>query len=183
MINTSNSRPLDDFGTERLLVQHWSPTLKGTEKRRPLVEALTEILTPKVLENLPPSLQVEQSTEAVLTWVFARAAESDVYLVMSRQSKTLIGLLILVNDPLIATVPRIHIGYLLSEVAWGKGFATELISGLAIEALNNAPMTLIGGVANGNNASSHLLRKLGFLKQPELSDGDVEVFALNVRKE
>jgi RimJ/RimL family protein N-acetyltransferase len=183
MDNTSSTRPLNDFKTERLLVQHWSSTLGNEEERRLLVKALVDILTPMVLEHLPPSLQVEQTKEAVSSWITKRAVESEVYLVISQQSKILIGLLILVNDPLLGPSSRVHIGYLLSQPAWGKGFASELVSGLVIEALNNAPMTLIGGVAKGNKASAHILRKRGFSVEPVLSDDDVEVFALNVKKD
>jgi RimJ/RimL family protein N-acetyltransferase len=182
MKNVSSPALLNDFRTERLIVQHWASTLRNQDERQLIVKALMNILTPAVLEHLPPSFQMEQTEEIVSSWITNRAAESDVFLVKLQQSKTLIGLLILVNDQISGPTSKVHIGYLLSQSAWGKGFASELVSGLVIEARDHAPMTLIGGVAKGNKASAHILRKRGFSLHPELSNDDVEVCALNIRK-
>ncbi len=125
-------------------------------------------------------MQVQQTKPAVSNWIEELSKESDVYLVNMGQSETLIGLLILVDEPQIEAALKVHIGYLLSQAAWGKGYASELLAGLLKETRKNAPMTLIGGVARGNEASAHILRKLGFLSEPNLSDDDTEVFTATV---
>jgi len=183
MDNKSPVQLIDGFVTQRLLVDHWAATLtKGTAKQQ-FAEELMPILSPRVLENLPPSLQVAQTQQAVAGWINDRAAESDVYLVRLRQSETLIGLLILVNFIEPEATPEVHLGYLFSETAWGKGYASELIDGLLQEAINSAPLTLIGGVAKANEASAHILKKRGFLPQANRSDGQAEGFALTLRNE
>ncbi|WP_162798532.1 GNAT family N-acetyltransferase [Sulfitobacter sp. SK012] len=133
-------------------------------------------MTPIVLKHLPPSFQVNQTTEDVLKWIGERSDESDVYLICDEQSNTLIGLMFLVNGSEPEAEVKVHIGYLLSEAAWGQGYASELIKGLLLEAQKKVPMTLIGGVAKGNGASAHILRKHGFLLDQNLSNDDTEVF-------
>ena len=159
---------------------HWSPAIADSENKLQLAETLVQILTPHVLAYLPPSLQVEQTTTAVLNWINDRAQESDVYLINNTHSKTLIGLLILVDDPTSEANLNIHIGYLLSQAAWRKGYASELIKGLLKEAGRHAPITLIGGVAKGNAASAHVLRKQGFLLDQNQSDKDIDVFTATI---
>jgi ribosomal-protein-alanine N-acetyltransferase len=58
-----------------------------------------------------------------------------------------------------------HIGYLLGELYWGKGYATELLKGLIdFFKHENKIKRLIAGVATDNIVSSKLLHKLGFVK-------------------
>ena len=59
-----------------------------------------------------------------------------------------------------------HIGYLLGERYWGKGYAKELLSALIKWSSQEGSITkLVAGVEGGNIASSSLLRKLGFMEQ------------------
>lgn len=57
-----------------------------------------------------------------------------------------------------------HIGYLLGESYWGKGYATEVMQGLVtfIKSEHHV-MKLIVGVDLDNLASIRLLNKLGFI--------------------
>lgn len=178
MVAKNNTPPVDDFDTERLSILHWSSSLEDSNKKLQLAETLVQILSPVVLEHLPPSVQVEQTTEAVLTWIDDRSEGSDVHLVINEQSQTLIGLLVLVSEPQNEAHTKIHIGYLLSSKAWGNGYASELVAGLLQQAASQAPMTLIGGVAKGNEASAHILQKHGFSIDPNLSDDETEVFKI-----
>ena len=62
-------------------------------------------------------------------------------------------------------------GYVIAESAWGKGFATEVVAGLADWCRDNGTIrSLIGGVADRNGASARVLRKNGFV--PNLTDVD-----------
>jgi len=173
-------RIINDFSTERLCVQHWSSTIGKDETRWQLAQSLVQILTPKVLEHLPPPLHVEPQPKAILKWIADRSKESDVYLVSTTNPNVLVGLLLLVNDAPQSKTSKVHIGYLLSQAAWGKGYASELIGGLLDEARTNAPMTLFGGVGRENRASAHILRKLGFSLNPSLSDDETEVFTVTI---
>lgn len=109
------AQPIRDFTTGRLSVRHWGESLQDSARKQALVQDILPILTPAVLQYLPPSLMVAQTTQAVSGWVDDRAADSDVLTVRVQPSGEL-----------------------------------------------NAPLTLIGGVAKGNGASAHILRKQGF---------------------
>ncbi|GAB5449166.1 GNAT family N-acetyltransferase [Gymnodinialimonas sp.] len=128
-----------EFETERLRVRPWSSAHSS--------EALAAVLTPAVLAPLPPPLQ-KMDPEA---WIAERLAESDVYAVEAEGR--LIGVMLLA--PL--EVP--HLGYLLAEHAWGKGYATELVRGVAAAIPGGA---LRAGVARDNPASIRVLEKAGF---------------------
>ena len=180
MALSSGGIPINDFETERLSVRHWSSSLKDDVKRRDLLVALENILTPNVLKDLPPSMQVDDTPNAISEWVDARAEESDVFVVRVTPKGDLCGLLILVKELEPDSVPTIHLGYLFAEEAWGNGYATEVIAGVLQAASNAAPLCFVGGVAKENAVSAHILRKLGFALQPELSTGDTDIFAKTV---
>lgn len=128
-----------EFESARLRVRRWSTAYPA--------DPLRAVLTPAVLAPLPPSLQ-ETDPE---TWIAERLAESDVFAVVAEGR--LIGVMLLA--PL--DVP--HLGYLLAEEAWGKGYATELVRGLARAMPGGG---LRAGVARDNPASIRVLEKAGF---------------------
>ncbi|MDJ1017958.1 MAG: GNAT family N-acetyltransferase [Paracoccaceae bacterium] len=167
---------IDQFNTERLQVLDWRALLDDEEARPILERALSEILTPPVLENLPEVLQPDTGADGISRWIDARAAESDVMLVTEIESGAHIGLLILAPDPHSDDADTLHIGYFFSEKAWKKGFATELVMGLVSELDAREPVALVGGVGKGNLASSHVLRKAGFWKDHDLSSEDTDFF-------
>jgi RimJ/RimL family protein N-acetyltransferase len=165
------SRLIDDFRTTRLSVFQWHSELSNKKRRAKLVDDLINVLSPSVLQDLPPSIQVEQSAPAISDWVTARAAESDVYCVKNTASNALVGLLILVQEG-----RKIHLGYLLAESTWGQGFGTELVSGFLDAVQKTAPVCLVGGVSVSNGASAHILSKLGFTLDRHQSTADTNVY-------
>lgn len=59
----------------------------------------------------------------------------------------------------------------LSETVWRRGYAFELLSGLIQHAKEHTSwQVLIAGVASDNQASAHLLVKLGFVFQAKEQD-------------
>jgi len=111
------------FETERLSVRHWQETLDDQNKQSHLFEALGKLLTPQVLVDLPPSMHLNNTLEAISYWVDARSQESECYLVESCTSGSILGLLILVDEAQASSVPTFHIGYLFVQDAWGQGYA------------------------------------------------------------
>jgi RimJ/RimL family protein N-acetyltransferase len=159
---------IEGFQTKRLLVAPWTLRLGQPNYH----EVLREMLTPLVLAHLPPPLQVVADIDA---WVADRNAESDVYDLSV--VGTSIGLLILAQiEP-----GQIHIGYLLAENAWGKGYASELVQGLVVAAPLNA--TLIGGVDSKNPASARVLEKAGFAKDDVNTTDDHATYFLAISKD
>ena len=162
--------PSEGFKTERLAVAGWGADLAEPEKRAALERELEGLLTPPVLEHLPPPLQLGEG--GVAEWVRARDAEALMFRVDEYSTGRLIGLLIVAKG-FDGSPPDVHFGYLLGEAAWGRGYATELVRGLVAACRS---VRLIGGVGKENPASARVLEKAGFLVDAELSDGETDVF-------
>ena len=147
------------FETKRLRVERWTATRAAAPLRA--------ILTPAVLAHLPPSLQEEDPE----TWIIDRLEKSDVYAIEAEGA--LIGVLILARSE------AVHLGYLLAEDAWGRGYGSELVQGLVAALRAEAPVQLRAGVEVGNPASARILQKAGF--RPVHCDApDTELYALSL---
>jgi RimJ/RimL family protein N-acetyltransferase len=161
------------FETERLSVAHWADTIAAPVARRNLATLLPDLLTPDVIAHLPPFFDL--TDQNIDQWIDARDAESDIYLIREIGTDVLFGLMFLTppfhND--------IHLGYLLGQSAWGKGYASELLAGLVLH-VPKTGFRLLGGVGRENPASAHVLRKTGFQIVPELSDTETEMFGITL---
>lgn len=172
--------PIRNFETPRLAVRHWAPLLEEAGERRNLELALKAILTPQVMAHLPEPLQLSPTTNGIPKWVTTRDEESDVYIISSKGDTATLGLMILAQMPENMTTSVIHLGYLLSEQAWGRGYATELVSGL-VNSFENGPRSqLVAGVDRDNTASIKVLKKSGFKISEELSTPQTDVFTCTV---
>jgi len=169
--------PFRAFETERLSVAEWSPLLADPATRRDLEAALEPLLTPRVLEHLPDPLALVPGPSAISDWIDDRAGEADVYAVRLKPQGALIGLLIAAGGDGHGALPQIHIGYLFAENAWGRGFATEMLIGLA----PTRPARLFAGVARDNAGSMRVLEKAGFTLSDRHSTGDTAMFTRAVR--
>lgn len=167
---------MQGFSTERLDVTNWADALAQPTRRAGIERDLTAILTGPVLRHLPEPLALNQAPDAVSSWVSNRAAESDVFLIEERNTGDFIGLLLLAPGEVAVSGDDQHLGYLLAESAWGKGYATELVQGLvdALSAFETA--RLMGGVGTDNPASAHVLRKCGFARSDEMSTRETEIY-------
>ena len=150
------------FTTERLEIDDWHAIAERYELD--LVEAVTELLTATSTRHLPPSWHGDYDEERARQWIAERDAESPTLLVIELATSRPIGLMVLFevaeSDGL-----DLRIGYALGEAHWGRGFASELVSGLVNWARAEAGIySLTGGVAAGNVASSRVLTKNGFTR-------------------
>ncbi len=171
--------PEDTFQTERMTTANWSNSINDASARKKLSVELETLLTQPVLRHLPEPLQLTDHPDAIDQWISDRAAESAVMTIRDRTSANLLGLLILAEFSEDATRPDIHIGYLFSEHCWGKGYATELVTGLVDWTKGRGhSVRLIGGVETQNMASARVLRKAGFERIAELSCHSNDVFGL-----
>lgn len=169
----------NNFQTNRLHVLHWAECTNNSQCRKKLIAELGHILTPAVLRHLPEPLQISDDPDAIDVWITERAAESDVMAIRDNTTSIILGLLILAEIPKPNAPTAIHLGYLFAETAWGKGYATELLSGLINWYKDeDRSVNLVGGVETDNIASAKVLLKNGFEKIEELPNASNEMFVL-----
>ena len=195
MVDQNMNARLSDFLTERMLVSHWDRPLEDGVAREAIESDLAALLTPTVLEHLPPSFAFN-SDDASETgaWINARDEEAQVYIVRSTIALNLLGLLFLTggiteqdedNESAYAVTgageddtdsSTLRIGYLFGQSTWGKGYATELIEGL-MSNLDEIGRPLVrASVSTDNGASARVLIKSGFSLVEELSERDMEIY-------
>jgi ribosomal-protein-alanine N-acetyltransferase len=74
-----------------------------------------------------------------------------------------------------------HIGCHLKREFWGQGWATELLNELISYGLNEKGMQEIHGVVQiGNDASAHLMKKIGltYRKNVELESDELRIYSI-----
>lgn len=150
---------IPNFTTRRLRVVGWHSLLADADSRAALEQDLAHVLTPNVLAPLPERLHLPRGAGQIAAWVRAREAESDVFSVLDIATGVLLGLLILAFEDEPKTV---HLGYMLADPVWGRGYATELIRGLLTVLPQGQGITVLAGVGFDNPASSGVLFKCGF---------------------
>lgn len=122
--------------------------------------SVMETLTPSVVGNLPPYFQNVNSISSAQEWLNHVVSDGRLFIVKRRDDSKAIGFVFLSTEKGGDT----HIGYLLGESFWGKGYATEILKGLIDFIGSEDHVTrLIAGVATDNVASIKLLQKLGFI--------------------
>ena len=156
-----------NFETTRLSVENWQAILCEPFKRTRLERELEHILTPQITFRLPLSMQFSLGRDSISKWVDDVATEAQVLCVYECETAALAGLIILFYNPEEAELPTIHLGYLLGEAFWGKGYATEMVRALVTELRKGPPMRLAAGVDADNVASSRVLTKSGFEELPD----------------
>jgi len=167
------------FDTKRLRIEPWGSMVSDTDKKARLTSEIKTLLTPSVLKFLPEQLQPTNEPQAVEDWIITRDNESDVFCIRERDTNTFLGLLILAAFPDTADRIILRIGYFLVEDAWGKGIATELVTGLVKWGKEQrCPMELLGGVEKANSASGAVLVKAGFEIATVQTTDDTETYRL-----
>jgi RimJ/RimL family protein N-acetyltransferase len=130
--------------------------------------SVIEILTPSVVENLPPYFQNVNSISSAQEWLKQIVADGRLFIVKRKGENKAVGFVFLSTE----NSGDAHIGYLLGESFWGKGYATEILKGLIDFIESEGQVTrLIAGVAADNLASIKLLQKLGFIHSSSEDNG------------
>ena len=159
------------FSTPRLAVVEITPAT-DPDYLVLLLRRIPDLLTPAVVENLPPYFHGVNTHGDARVWYERIRAESRLFVVKidSGSDDVVIGFLFVFSEQ----GTDAQIGYLLGESYWGKGLASELLTGFIAEAATSENwQSLTGGVAQDNVASANLLKKLGFAKQPNADDNVV----------
>lgn len=142
------------FKTARLAVRDWLEDLTGPS-RPELDRAVAAMLTPPVLVHLAPDAQ--DMSRGVAGWIERQAGLAQGLTLRLVETQEIIGIGLLVREG-----ADIHVGYLLAERHWGRGYATEMLIGLVDALRTMAPVTLRAGVSPDNPTSARVLEKAGF---------------------
>ncbi|WP_323767581.1 GNAT family N-acetyltransferase [Antarctobacter sp.] len=145
------------FTTSRLTVRPWETALDDADTRGPLEARLRLLLTPAVLEHLPPGFGPDPGPQGMDRWIALRREKAQVSLI--ERDAGLIGLLFLFSPE---GEEGQHLGYLLGEAYWGQGYGSELVQGVVAHMRNGPPQSLHAGVTVDNPASARVLLKAGF---------------------
>ncbi len=147
------------FATKRLEVSLFQLDIVSPE----LLAELLTILTPAVVEHLPPYFH-GLNTEADIQQLLTRLdTESHILLIRETEQGHLLGMAFLSDSQ----DPDVQLGYLLGEAWWGAGYASELLQGLIPWCRQQGRwQRIMAGVDPDNQASIGLLNKVGFEAQP-----------------
>ncbi|WP_053405812.1 GNAT family N-acetyltransferase [Persicobacter sp. CCB-QB2] len=151
------------FNTLHLSVHHWKELVHSPKEEEALARTIIEILSPEVTKTLPPGWQEINTLSEARNWMKERASESLFLTVHLKDSKKIIGFIFLYESSAEKKQYELRFGYLLAKEVWGKGFGTELISGLIAwcKAMGNIK-SLSGGVEKSNLGSVRVMEKNGF---------------------
>jgi RimJ/RimL family protein N-acetyltransferase len=172
-----------EFETERLHAVEWHAFSEEGEGRDTLASVVASMLTEPVTAVLPDRWHGPFTRERAKAWIDERDAEATTLLAVTKLDDIPVGLLVLNETK--ASQDRgdeIRIGYLLAEEYWGKGFATELVAGLAAWCRSRSgQISLVAGVAHNNLASRRVLEKNGFvLVRAASANRENDTFRLNL---
>ena len=150
-----------DFVTRRLQTGPWHAVAQRAGLD--LAGVIVELLTDRTTVALPESWQGNYTLDRAKAWIEERDAESPTLLVMEAASASPVGLVVLAELPRDDSTVDVRIGYVIAEASWGRGFATELLSGL-IDWMRTEPSvhTMTGGVDLTNHASVRVMVNNGF---------------------
>ncbi|ALO41639.1 GNAT family N-acetyltransferase [Pseudoalteromonas phenolica] len=126
-----------------------------------LIAAIPCILTEAVVASLPPYFHGVSNASEAKSWLSKMRSESRLFLIKDKGGACLGFVFVSHTDK-----AEKHIGYLLGQEYWGKGFASELLIAFIKRAEKiESWQSLVGGVDKSNHASANLLLKLGFKPQ------------------
>ena len=166
------------FNTERLLIKSVKSQILDEKNERLLTLKVLELLTPAVTNSLPSEWQKITSFKEANNWWQQRIEESSFLTIKLKSNNEIIGFVFLYGNDTKQKQLDLHIGYLLGESYWAKGYGSELVKGLVTWAyLDKHIHALVGGVEVNNIASIKVMEKNGFSRS-KLESPDKNVIFL-----
>jgi RimJ/RimL family protein N-acetyltransferase len=166
------------FNTERLSINSVESQILE-ECNKPLyTNKVLTLLTPAVTSSLPGEWQNIKSDDQASSWWQQRIEECCLLSIHLKSNNEIIGFVFLYDDEVKQTQLELHIGYLLGESYWAKGYGSELIRGLVNWAsVDKHIYSLIGGVEVSNIGSIKVMERNGFSRS-KLNSPDKNVIFL-----
>ncbi len=148
------------FATPRLVIEEVYSELNQACKSGLLTQAI-ELLSADVVKSLPPDFHGITSLELAEQWFLTLSAQSRIMVIKRAELGPAIGFIFLYES----SDRSAHVGYLLGQHYWGKGYAKEFLRGLIKWCEEQGSLSsLRGGVEMTNLASKKLLTALGFVE-------------------
>jgi len=149
------------YVTDRLSVRPWHD-VSGPDVGS-LASEVASILTPITTLALPVSWHGDFSEDRAREWIAERDAESPTLLVTERETGSVVGLLILADEPHDDGGSDLRIGYVIGELYWGHGYGSEMVQGLVSWARSQRDVRTVSGAVDVTNVGSiRVLEKSGF---------------------
>jgi len=160
-----------DFTTKRLIVKEWHAFEPEELDPPDLIGAVESMLVPDVTITFPLMWQGTYNRKRAQHWIQECDTDSKTLLAVDKETKKAVGCINFykVGDNKKAT--NLRLGYFLSKVMWGKGFASELIDGFVQWCKENNTSSVLAGVDPENTASIRVLEKNNFLTKTRDSNG------------
>ena len=156
------------FTTERLLIKSVQSQIVDDDSKRLYTRKVRELLTPAVTRSLPSEWQNISSYKEASNWWQQRIEESSFLSIQLKSNHEIIGFIFLYDDETKQVQLDLHIGYLLGESYWAKGYGSELIKGLVDWAYSDKHIrSLVGGVEINNTGSIKVMEKNGFSRSKQ----------------
>ena len=172
---------MKSIASKRLVLSHCLAT--NIPLKQKLAANATSLLSAKVVKSLPKTWQGINTLAQAKIWLDARFKESEVFSIEIPTSNEIIGLVFIHgigggrsgcassscassgNESAVGNrALTVHLGYLIAENYWGKGYASEVLAALVLYfSMQAQQVTLMAGVENDNFASIKVLQKCGFV--------------------
>ncbi|TDM54380.1 GNAT family N-acetyltransferase [Aliivibrio fischeri] len=152
------------YKTSRLMIEHIDSVIVTEQASQVVLNKIVALLTPQVTQGLPPYFHDIETLKEAEIWLKKMSNESQLFTVSAKNTNDIIGFLFLSGSD----NKEVHLGYLLGDEYWHKGYGSELLGGL-LDYLHEHPSIerLVGGVDKDNIASAKLLEKVGFTTKEE----------------
>ena len=125
MKNNSKLKSLT-FTTPRLNVINVDSYMQSESTTPELLSSIVNVLSPLVVQSLPPYFHHIKTKSDAEVWLAKMKSESHLFTVILKGSKSVIGFVFLYESK----NGEAHLGYLLAESCWKKGYGSELLYAL-----------------------------------------------------
>lgn len=160
-----------DFTTKRLTVKEWHAFEPQEVDPPDLVEVVEKILVPEVTNTFPPMWKGKYDRKRAKAWITERKAESKILLAVEKDSSKPVGFINFFREGDRSQGINFRLGYFMSKVMWGKGYATEFVHGFMQWCKENNVSTVVAGVDPENKASMRVLEKNNFITKTTDTNG------------
>ena len=168
------------FKTNRVSILNWNFVESQSEFKNAISDSVHRILSPNVTKALTDNWQKIGTVEKAENWIVERKNDSNFYSVTLTETNEIIGFMFLYESTEIKGSNDLRLGYLLSELFWGKGIGSELIQGLVKWCNDSKTINSIsGGVEMNNVGSIRVLEKNGFYKSSEKLPGNMLLYKID----